>query len=123
MFLFTHYHKSDRVCEERKSEIGTIKVKRYDVTYAGKRMSSYRFNCDDFEQANKKDASEITHSKYTMSTTKKGRIVEETNPCTSEFVDHWHIGMLKGELCVYYHMGYTLAEKGIQLINMDWGLP
>ena len=100
-------------------------MKRYDVNYAGKRPRSHKFSTDHFKQANKKDAFAKTLGKYTMSTTKKGKVLEE-HTCRSstgcEMVDHWHIGMFKGELSVYYHMGYTLAEKGIQLTSMDWGM-
>lgn len=128
--IFCHYIitnlfiQVDRVAAGRKTEIGTIKVQRFAATFVRKEhrdTKSKHHRGIDFSQANKKDAKEITGGSYTMSTTKVGRIIEETTADHSGMVSIWDIGEQLGELIVHYHMPYTLIEKGVRLVKMDWG--
>ena len=53
----------------------------------------------------------ITGGQYTMSTTKKGRLIRPKN--RERFCDIWSIGGELGRLAVNYHMGYTLQVRYI----------
>ena len=128
--IFCHYLitnlfiQGDRIAAGRKTEIGTIKVQRFAATFVRKEYRDSRSKHHhgiDFSQANKKDASDITGGGYTMSTTKVGRVIEETTSDHSGMVTVWDIGEQLGELIVHYHMPYTLIEKGARLVKMDWG--
>lgn len=124
-YLITNlFIQGDRIAAGRKTEIGTIKVQRFAATFVRKEYRDSRSKHHhgiDFSQANKKDASDITGGGYTMSTTKVGRVIEETTSDHSGMVTIWDIGEQLGELIVHYHMPYTLIEKGARLVQMDWG--
>lgn len=129
--FFSHYLitnlfiQGDRVAARRKTEIGTIKVQRFAATFLRKEYhdsKSKHHQGIEFSQANKKDAKEITGGDYTMSTTKVGRVIEETTTDHSGMVSIWEVGEQLGELIVHYHMPYTLIEKGVRLVKMDWGV-
>ena len=88
----------------RKKKIGTIEVVRLACMYlrTGVRDSSGVV----FDQANKKDASDITGGQYTMSTTKKGKVVESLKQ--QEECEYWQHGDELGRLTVEYRMAHTL---------------
>ena len=69
------------------------------------------------EQFNKKDAAGITKGKYTMATSKEGRIVKHFKPGNSEV---WSMGRELGRQAKEYHMTHTLQEMGIRLKQVDW---
>ena len=89
----------------RKSKVGTIEVVRYGATFL---RSEYTTPTSvDFDQANKKDAHGITGGRYTMSTTKKGRLLTSRSG-DAELRGIWSIGGELGRLSVEYHMGHSL---------------
>jgi len=60
-----------------------------------------------FNQANKKDANAVTGGKHTMSTTKKGRLLQSRQkPYSAK--NTYHIGDELGRLTVEYHTAHTL---------------
>lgn len=87
--------------------IGTIEVVRHSTSFL---RNEYRYREDiDFDQANKKDANEVTGGEHIMSTTKKGRLLEQVHPSQrQEMKTIWTIGGELGRLSVEYHMGHTL---------------
>ena len=92
----------------RKSKVGTIEVVRYGATYL---RSEYATPTTvDFDQANKKDAQGITGGKYTMSTTKKGRVLTSRSG-GAEWRGIWSMGGELGRLSVEYHMGHSLQVR------------
>jgi len=99
--------------------IGTIEVVRHSTSFL---RNEYRYREDiDFDQANKKDANEVTGGEHIMSTTKKGRLLEQVHPSQrQEMKTIWTIGGELGRLSVEYHMGHTLQDKGIAVQRMDW---
>lgn len=60
-----------------------------------------------FNQANKKDANAVTGGKHTMSTTKKGRLLQSRQKPYSAR-NTYHIGDELGRLTVEYHTAHTL---------------
>ena len=107
--------QTDRVASERLNEVGTIKVQHYTAKL---RSRAYHHNPKntDFNQANKKDAVRKTGGSYTLSTTKKGRIISPTDP--AGYITRWITGDFIGELSIQYRMGYTLQEMGIHLQSL-----
>lgn len=104
----------------RLSKVGTIEVVRRGCTFVKKDWDSQPSHDMDFDQANKKDTRDVTGGKYTMSTTKKGRCIEEIKP-RSKLVHYYTTGQELGRLSVRYHMGHTLTEDfKIKLSPMDW---
>ena len=87
--------------------IGTIEVVRRSTSFL---CNEYRHREDiDFDQANKKDANEVTGGEHIMSTTKKGRLLEQVHPSQrQEMKTIWDVGGELGRLSVEYHMGHTL---------------
>ena len=73
-----------------------------------------------FNQATKKDALKVTAGKYTMSTTKKGKLIHQIKPYDVQLKKLWRIGRECGKLTVQYRMGHTLKDMGIQLRPTDW---
>lgn len=73
-----------------------------------------------FNQATKKDAYKVTEGKYTMSTTKKGKLIHQVKPYDVQLKKLWRIGRECGKLTVQYRMGHTLEAMGIQLRPTDW---
>lgn len=73
-----------------------------------------------FNQATKKDAHKVTAGKYTMSTTKKGKLIHQVKPYDVQLKKLWRIGRECGKLTVRYRMGHTLEAMGIQLRPTDW---
>lgn len=92
----------------RKSKVGTIEVVRYGATFLGSEYATP--TTVDFDQANKKDAHGITGGKYTMSTTKKGRVLTSRSG-EAELRSIWSIGGELGRLSVEYHMGHSLQVR------------
>ena len=79
--MVSTFTQCDRVESTRKSKVGTIEVVRYGATFL---RSDYLTTEDvDFNQANKKDTQSITGGQYTMSTTKKGRLIN--SKCRERF--------------------------------------
>ena len=93
----------------RKSKVGTIEVVRYGAAFL--RWDYLTTKDVDFNQANKKDTQSITGGQYTMSTTKKGRLICPKN--RERFCDIWSIGGKLGRLAVKYRMSYTLQVRYI----------
>ena len=109
LFTNTHSHiKDDRVDSTRKSKVGTIEVVRYGATFLRSEYTTPR--SVDFDQANKKDAHGITGGRYTMSTTKKGRLLTSKSG-GAELRSIWSIGGELGRLSVEYHMGHSLQVR------------
>ena len=107
--------QTDRVASERLNDVGTIKVQQYAAKLRSREYHHNPKNTD-FNQANKKDAVRKTGGSYTLSTTKKGRIISPTNP--AGYITRWITGDFIGELSIQYRMGYTLQEMGIQLQSL-----
>lgn len=62
----------------------------------------------------------VTAGKYTMSTTKKGKLIRQIKPYDVQLKKLWRIGRECGKLTVRYRMGHTLKDMGIQLRPIDW---
>ena len=91
---------------------------RYQASYV---KQEYRRTVDTvFNQATKKDAYKVTAGKYTMSTTKKGKLIHQIKPYDVQLKKLWRIGRECGKLTVQYRMGHTLEDMGIQLRPTDW---
>ena len=117
-FLFPYCLQSDRISSKRESHIGTIEVVRCEASYV---KQEYRKTHDTiFNQATKKDAYKVTAGKYTMSTTKKGKLIHQLKPYDVQLKKLWRIGRECGRLTMHYRMGHTLEAMGIQLIPTDW---
>ena len=117
-FVLYFVPQDDRVAEQRLCKVGTIEVVRSACSFAKRDWSSPIHV--EFDQANKKDASNITGGKYVMSTTKKGRCIEQRTP-TRELTNFYNRGPELGRLSVHYHMGHTLEQDfHIKLTPVDW---
>ena len=104
---------------QRLCKVGTIEVVWSACSFAKQDWSCSPVG-DKFDQANKKDASAITGGAYVMSTTKKGRCIEQRTQ-HRELRNFYDIGPELGRLTVHYHMGHTLEQDfNIKLIPMDW---
>ena len=97
--------QSDRVKTERKTRIGTIEVVRSEATFARSEFRAREYT--EFEQANKKDARDVTEGQHTMSTTKMGKVLRHATPYPAKR-DLYHIGAQLGRLSVEYRMAHTL---------------
>lgn len=105
--MVSTFTQCDRVESTKKSKVGTIEVVRYGASFL---RSDYLTTKDvDFNQANKKDTQSITGGQYTMSTTKKGRLIN--SKCRERFCEIWSIGGELGRLAVNYRMGYSLQVR------------
>ena len=64
----------------------------------------------EFEQANKKDARDVTEGQHTMSTTKKGKVIRPArpHPLRQEKRNLYKTGAQLGRLSVEYRMAHTL---------------
>ena len=103
------FSQSDRIEGARRSKIGTIEVVRYGATFLRDEWKTSSRSDIDFDQANKKDANGITGGRHTMSTTKKGKLLNHRKPSPSKKrVAIWSIDGELGRLSVEYHMGHTL---------------
>ena len=100
---------------ERATKAGTIEVVQHRTTYRG--VEWYEGVSRSLEQFNKKDAEGITKGKYTMATSKEGRMVERCWPRNTTI---WDIGGKVRKQTKEYHMTHTLQDMGIQLKQMDW---
>ena len=103
----------------RLDSVGIIKIEQYSVVYMGTYPKQPHSDIS-FNQANKKDATNITRGAYTLSTTKKGRVVH--NPelvCGIPFPHYKRAGYIS-EVSVKYMMGHSLEEKGLQLVSPPW---
>lgn len=110
--------QTDRISSKRESHIGTIEVVRYQSSYV---KQEYRKTSDTvFNQATKKDAYKVTAGKYTMSTTRKGKLIHQVKPYDVQLKKLWRIGRECGKLTVQYRMGHTLQGMGIELRPTDW---
>ena len=110
--------QTDRISSKRESRIGSIKVVRCEASYI---KQEYRKTADTvFNQATKKDAYKVTAGKYTMSTTKKGKLIHQVKPYDVQLKKLWRIGRECGQLSVHYRMGHTLKGMGIELRPTDW---
>lgn len=94
----------------RKSKVGTIEVVRHGATFLRSEYTTPTPTSVDFDQANKKDAHGITGGRYTMSTTKKGRLLTSKSG-GAELRSIWSIGGELGRLSVEYHMGHSLQVR------------
>ena len=73
--------------------------------------------CWGIHKANKKDASSITGGGHTMSTTKKGKLLNHEKPSLGKTkVTIWSVGGELGRLSVEYHMGHTLQVN----LSLSW---
>lgn len=110
--------QSDRISTKRESRIGSIQVVRCEASYV---KQEYRKTTDTvFHQATKKDAYRVTAGKYTMSTTKKGKLIHQVKPYDVQLKKLWRIGRECGRLTVHYRMGHTLEGMGVKLRPTDW---
>lgn len=132
--------QTDRVESNRTLKVGKIEVVRYEVTFTHNEMeyqgcSSGKEKEFAFLQANKKDVDKVTNQKYTMTTTRKGRLLRDGKPYDPPekkspkvpsprrmvSVPVYDIGDKPlGKLHVEYHMTQTLLDWGIQLIRPEW---
>lgn len=96
--------QKDRVDHSRKMRIGTIEVVRRACTYLRSELVTH--SDTSFEQANKKDTKDVTKGQYTMSTTKKGRVVETLE--RQEWCSIWQQGEELGRVVVEYRMTHSL---------------
>ena len=90
--------------------MGTIEVVRYGATFLRSEYTTPTPTSVDFDQANKKDAHSITGGRYTMSTTKKGRLLTSRSG-DAKLRSKWSIGGELGRLSVEYHMGHSLQVR------------
>ena len=110
--------QTDRISSKRESRIGKIEVVRCEASYV---KQEYRKITDTvFNQATKKDAYKVTAGKYTMSTTKKGKLIHQVKPYDVQLKKLWRIGRECGRLSVQYRMGHTLEAMGVELRPTDW---
>jgi hypothetical protein len=110
--------ETDRISSKRESRIGSIEVIRCEASYV---KQEYRTTTDTvFNQATKKDAYRVTEGKYTMSTTKKGKLIHQVKPYDVQLKKLWRIGRECGRLTVHYRMGHTLEGMGVELRPTDW---
>ena len=117
-FVLYFVSQDDRVAVQRLCKVGTIEVVRSACSFA--KRDWYYWPDVEFDQANKKDATNITSGKYVMSTTKKGRCIEQRTP-TQQLTDFYNRGPELGRLSVHYHMGHTLEQDfNIKLTPVDW---
>ena len=110
--------QKDRLEANRKSEVGTIKVELKKATFVGNELKypSALKSDSGYNQANKKDANDITGGKYVMATTKVGRHISSTpytNPKKKINYSIYDIGNKVSSLSVKYHMKHTLEDLGI----------
>ena len=98
--------QDDRVEGGRKKRIGTIEVVRHATAFI---CEDHNLSWRDtkFDQANKKDATEVTGGRHTMSTTKKGNVLRPAQRST----EIWQWGAELGRLGVNYRMGHTLQAS------------
>ena len=72
----------------------------------------------DFDQANKKDACEVTQGQHTMSTTKKGKLIHRNKPYSArarqEMRNIYKTGSQLGRLGVEYRMAHTLEVHSLK---------
>ncbi len=100
--------QNDRVEVSRKTKIGTIEVVRQAYTYIGEEMVT--IGDTHFDQANKKDTGAVTKGQYTMSTTKKGKVIESRDR-RQQWAKIWQPGTELGRLSVVYRMAHTLQVQ------------
>ena len=115
---FQSFSQYDRVDSTRSSSVGRIEVVQYTATFQKKMYTKHRGAS--LQQANKKDAADITKGSYIMSTSKEGRVVKRHEPYAHRAI--WNRGPEVGRQSVEYHMNHTLQDMGIQLKQMDWSL-
>ena len=101
---------------ERVTKAGTIEVVQNAATYLRREWND-RVKSRSLEQFNKKDAADITKGRYTMATSKEGRIVKRHRPGNSQI---WRMGRQLGKQTKEYHMTHTLQEMGLHLSQVDW---
>lgn len=71
------------------------------------------------------DVNDITQNKYTMATTRPGKVLDYRSPVKKEKEKHelrsyWDIGDEVKKMCVEYHMTQTLIDLGIELVRPMW---
>ena len=108
--------QDDRAEGERATKAGTIEVVQHRTTNLGREWD-YGNESRSLVQLNKKDAAGITKGRYTLATTKEGRLVERYQP---GYTSIWDIGRKVKKQTKEYHMAHTLQDMGIQLRQMDW---
>lgn len=93
------------MASDRKSRIGTIEVVQYTTNFV--RQEWRKPEDTEFDQANKKDARDVTKGRHTMSTTKKGKVVKALSK-EATLYSVYDIGHEISRLSLHYHMAHTL---------------
>eukprot|EP00731_Ephydatia_muelleri_P030620 Em0022g134a len=110
--------ESDGIADKTRSHVGTIEVLRHEGSFI---KEEYRPVSEvPFIQASKASAQHVTGGRYTMSTTKKGRLIHRSKPYTAQLKTLWKIGRECGRLSVHYRMPHCLREMDIELKTVDW---
>ena len=71
------------------------------------------------------DVYDITQKKYTMATTRPGKVLDYRSTVKKEKDEHklrsyWDKGDEVKKMCVEYHMTQTLIDIGIELVRPMW---
>lgn len=79
LFIFQLLQK-DRVTETRGHKVGKIEVICYETSFSHIEKRPKSCSKVDFNQANKMDVYDITKKKYTLATTRVGRLLRDGKP-------------------------------------------
>ena len=115
--------QKDRVESGRSCHVGKVEVVRCDVTFSHEAMGCSPDDSVEFVQANKKDVTDITKTKYTMTTTRQGKVIRSKKPYdkhATKMMKYYHIGDDVGTLSLEYHMTHTLIDWKIVPVRPTW---
>ncbi|XP_060068261.1 uncharacterized protein LOC132548414 [Ylistrum balloti] len=109
--------ENDKLASDQVSRVGLIEVKCYEAV---KRASFVTRRKRDllFDQANKKDCTDVTQGKYLMVTTKAGKVLKKR--ATNKMTDHWDVIRMRSAQSVKYVTSQTLIDLGISVIPIPF---
>ena len=116
------------MAETRGHKVGKIEVVCFETSFSHVQKLPKKSKSIDFSQANKMDVFDITQKKYTMATTRVGRLLRDGKPYDKpvktegglEDRSIWNIGDEVQKIHVEYHMTQTLMDWGIQPVRPMW---
>lgn len=117
--------------ETRGHKVGKIEVICYEISFSHNEKRQKNSSKVDFSQANKMDVYDITKKKYTMATTRVGRLLRDGKPYDKpapmkkeikELEDRsiWNVGDEVQKIHIEYHMTQTLLDWGIEPVRPMW---
>lgn len=115
--VYRHFVQT-RDISARFEKIGTIEVKAWEASKSHEKKiyekGSDGSGQDDYDQAMKDDAKEVTNGSYLMATTAVGRLhkAQFAGPGTRT-VQYFNMGRCLGVLELRYDMKETLQSKGV----------